>query len=533
MPAEKPENAMSLKISAVSESSHPHRILPVFSDDLSSDYKTSDDSASDDSASVDAGWERVFGRLKEPWSTAARETAAFRRFRGEREQTLLLPYGAEQWLFTGLGDRAGLTPHCFSEALARAFAELHQTGARRMAAFLPDGLPWNEQRTARLAAEAFWMAAYQFNHYRSESPAAQSPEGLDVVVELVAGPADEDRAARKKILARLAEGVKKAEAVGRGIHLARDLINHPAAVATPDFLLEEARRVGRECGAKLRIIRGDELAREGYGAIYAVGRASEAPPALAALEYGRPGPDSPTVALVGKGVTFDTGGLDIKPSSSMALMKKDMGGAATVLGAFAAVAGLGLPVHLVAVLGLAENSVDARSYRPGDILSTKAGKTVEVTNTDAEGRLVLADALALAGEYSPRAMIDFATLTGACRIALGKDVMGLFCDDRKLGGALEEAARLSGDHLWPLPLWQPYRRMLKSPLADLVNASQESFAGAITAALFLQEFAGKTPWAHIDCYAWSDGDSPLFPKGGSGMGVRLVCELLEAGSWLE
>ena len=244
------------------------------------------------------------------------------------------------------------------------------------------------------------------------------------------------------------------------------------------------------------------------------------------LEYGKPGPKRPTIALVGKGITFDTGGLDLKPSSGMALMKKDMGGAAIVLGAFQAVAALELPVHLVAVLGIAENAVSARSYRPGDIVKTKAGLTIEITNTDAEGRVVLADALALARTYKPDAMIDFATLTGACRTALGKDLMGLFCDDAALRETLLASAAATGDHVWPLPLWSAYRKKLDSPVADLINAPTDGFGGAITAALFLKEFAGDVAWAHLDCYAWSEGESPLFPKGGSGVGVRLLVDAL-------
>jgi leucyl aminopeptidase len=231
--------------------------------------------------------------------------------------------------------------------------------------------------------------------------------------------------------------------------------------------------------------------------------------------------------LVGKGVTFDSGGLDLKSSSAMALMKKDLGGAAAVLGAFQAISALGLPLHLVCVLGLAENAVGPRSYRPGDIVTSKAGLTIEITNTDAEGRVVLADALVLAREYAPRWMVDFATLTGACRVALGKEIMGLFCDDAALSEAIRDCAAATGEAVWPLPLWAPYKKKMESPVADLINATSDGMAGAVTAALFLQEFVGAVAWAHLDCYAWSDGDSPLFPKGGSGAGVRLMVELAE------
>ena len=261
-----------------------------------------------------------------------------------------------------------------------------------------------------------------------------------------------------------------------------------------------------------------------YGAIHAVGRAAEHPPALVALDWR--GGDGPTLVLVGKGVTFDTGGLDLKPSQYMALMKKDLGGAAIVLGAFQAIAGLKVPVHLVAVVGLAENAVGPDAYHPGDVLASKSGPTIEITNTDAEGRVVLADAFALAREYKPDYLIDFATLTGACRTALGKDLMGLFCEERGLRQVMEAAGEATGDHLWPLPLWQPYRAKLNSTVADLANAAADGFGGAITAALFLREFTGDVAWAHLDCYGWSDGDSPLFPKGGSGVGVRLAIDVV-------
>ena len=186
-----------------------------------------------------------------------------------------------------------------------------------------------------------------------------------------------------------------------------------------------------------------------------------------------------------------------------------------------------LPVRLIAVLGLAENAVGSRAYRPGDILRSKSGLTIEITNTDAEGRVVLADALVLAREFEPDYLVDFATLTGACRIALGKEVMGLFCDDPALTAALRQSGEFTGDAVWPLPLWAPHKKKMESQVADLVNAAPDGMAGAVTAALFLQEFAGPVAWAHLDCYAWSDGDSPLFPKGGSGVGIRLMADFVE------
>src|SRR5689334_4103809 len=380
---------------------------------------------------------------------------------------------------------------------------------RKVSLHVPGTLPWDAIEAVRDATTALLMASYQFRTYKTQSAA---PDAL--TVELVSESKE------------LKVGVKTGQTIADAVALTRDLINQPAAVAHPRYLLEQAQRVAKNVGAKYQDIVGEALLRKGYEAVYAVGQASEWPPALAALEYGKPGPKRPTIALVGKGVTFDTGGLDLKPSSGMALMKKDMGGAAIVLGAFQALAALDLPVHLVAVLGIAENAVSARSYRPGDIVKSKAGLTIEITNTDAEGRVVLADAFALARTYKPDVMIDFATLTGACRTALGKDLMGLFCDDSGLRDALVTAAAATGDNVWPLPLWAGYRKKLDSPIADLINAPTDGFGGAITAALFLKEFAGDVAWAHFDCYAWSEGESPLFPKGGSGVGVRLLVDAI-------
>jgi leucyl aminopeptidase len=401
-----------------------------------------------------------------------------------------------------------------ARAVAAACAELRKAGARRASLELPAHLPWPPGETARVATEAALMATYSFRPYKTRGT---PPEAMQI--ELV----HPGRAAAQ-------DGIRRGRIVAEAIALTRDLINHPAAVANPRYLLEQARQVAKSVKAAYKEIVGEQLQRKGYEAIFAVGRASEWPPALAVLEHGKPAAGAkrahPTIALVGKGVTFDTGGLDLKPSSGMAMMKKDMGGAAIVLGAFQALARLDLPLHLVAVLGLAENAVSSRSYRPGDVVRSKAGLTIEITNTDAEGRVVLADAFALALDYRPDFMIDFATLTGACRTALGKDLMGLFCDDTRLRTALADAAAATGDHVWPLPLWTAYRKKLDSPVADLVNAASDGMAGAVTAALFLKEFAGGVAWAHLDCYGWSDGDSPLFPKGGSGAGVRLLVDAL-------
>jgi len=480
-----------IKFTTAASASRPDRLQPVF------------------------GSADPFKGLPAAVARPARALAKVRKFTGVAGETLLMPMGEAQWLFVGLGAAVGNAPPQapgeLSLALAKGYSELSKAGARDLSLALPErGTGLAEADLVRIAVEALLMTDYGFRAYRTREPAP-----APVHVELVHG----NGGAAK-------EGLRRGRITAEAVALTRDLINEPAAVAHPVYLAERAEQVARDVKAGFKAIRGEALLRQGYEAIYAVGQASPWPPALVALEYGRPDRKRPTIALVGKGVTFDSGGLDLKTSSGMALMKKDMGGAAIVLGAFQAIAQLALPVHMVAVLGLVENALGSRSYRPGDILRTKAGPTVEVTNTDAEGRIVLADAFALAHTYRPATMVDFATLTGACRVALGKELMGLFCDDAGLREAILASATATGDRAWPLPLWPGYKKKLDSAVADLINAPSDGFAGAITAALFLKEFAGDVAWAHLDCYGWSDGDHPLFPKGGSGVGVRLLVDLV-------
>ncbi|MDW8362339.1 MAG: leucyl aminopeptidase family protein [Myxococcales bacterium] len=322
------------------------------------------------------------------------------------------------------------------------------------------------------------------------------------------------------------------ERLFRAITFGRDLINTPAEDMGPAELAEAAENIARRHGASVRVIVGESLLAENYPMIHAVGRASHRPPRLIDLRWGKT--DAPRVTLVGKGVCFDSGGLDLKSSSAMQLMKKDMGGAATVLALADAVMDAGLPIRLRVLVPAVDNAVSGNAYRPLDVLRTRKGLTVEVTNTDAEGRLILADALAEADAERPAVLIDVATLTGAARVALGPDVPALFCNDEPLAADLLRAAEASGDRLWRMPLWDGYRSQLDSKVADLVNASSSPHAGAITAALFLREFvSATTPWIHIDTMAWNIESRPGRPVGGETMGLRalyrMLCERYPAG----
>jgi leucyl aminopeptidase len=310
------------------------------------------------------------------------------------------------------------------------------------------------------------------------------------------------------------------------IALTRDLINTPAQDLLPEQLAEAARDLAGEFGAEFRQRVGEELLRDNFPVIHAVGRASSSAPRLIELRWGRT--DHPPVTLVGKGVCFDSGGLDLKPASGMRLMKKDMGGAAHVLGLARLIMATGLPVRLRVLIPAVENAVSGNAFRPGDVLRSRKGLSIEVDNTDAEGRLILCDALTAAVEERPELILDFATLTGATRVAVGTEIAAFFCNDPTLAAGLTAAADTVRDPIWRLPLHQPYRELLDSKVADIVNSSSNGFAGASTAALFLREFVpDDLPWAHFDIMAWNTRARPGRPEGGEAMGLRAAFDYLE------
>jgi len=312
-----------------------------------------------------------------------------------------------------------------------------------------------------------------------------------------------------------------AERLARAAFLARDLANTPAGDLGPEELAAEAVRVAEAAGARHRVIVGDDLLAENYPTIHAVGRAASRAPRLVDILWGDA--NAPKVTLVGKGVCFDTGGLDLKTASGMRLMKKDMAGAAIVLGLAQAIMDAGLPVRLRVLLPLVENSVSGNAVHPMDIVRTRKGLTVEIGNTDAEGRLILCDALAEASTEKPELLVDMATLTGAARVALGPELAALFCNDETLASGLLEAAETEEDPMWRMPLWRPYRKMIDSKIADINNVSESPHAGAITAALYLQEFIDPgIPWAHLDVMAWNPQSRPGRPEGGEATTLRAL-----------
>lgn len=305
----------------------------------------------------------------------------------------------------------------------------------------------------------------------------------------------------------------------------RDLINLPAQDLAPLDLANHAEQLAKEFKAKIHVIEGEALKKQGFNAIYDVGKGASRPPCLVDLTWGDK--SAPKLTLVGKGICFDSGGLDIKNSAGMLLMKKDMGGAALCLGLARLIMAKQLPVRLRVILACAENSVDGNSYRPGDVIRMRNGISVEITNTDAEGRLVLADGLAYACEEKPDLLLNFATLTGAARVALGPDLPIIFSNHQKTANDLLAAAEITQDYLWQLPLHQRYKNYLTSSVADIANASSNSFAGAIVAALFLQQFVdSNVNWLHIDSFSWNQEELPGRPKGGEALALRALFHYL-------
>ncbi|MHA6287499.1 leucyl aminopeptidase family protein [Maricaulis sp. CAU 1757] len=408
-------------------------------------------------------------------------------FAGKPGEVVRLPGGGDADALFGMGKG--------DDAFALGAAPLALPEGKWRLADIPDALD------PTLLATAWALGGYAFTRFKA---APRKPARLVV-------PDGADRAEATRIAA--------------GVSLTRDLVNTPADRMGPEGLEEAFRALAQNHGAEVRVTRGEDLLADNYPMIHAVGRAAGEAPRLLELEWGEAG--HPRLALVGKGVCFDTGGLNLKPGASMRLMKKDMGGAAHVMGLASMIMSAGLPVRLHVLVPAVENAVGAGAFRPGDVLDTRQGLTVEIDNTDAEGRLVLGDALTRACEDDPDLLIDFATLTGAARIALGPEVAPFYTAEDDLADGLAGAARSVSDPVWRMPLWDGYDGELDSEIADLVNSAPTPMAGSITAALFLRRFVGEAKWMHFDVFAWNPKLRPGRPKGGDMHAARAVYHLLK------
>ncbi len=377
-------------------------------------------------------------------------------------------------------------------------------GPGRLATSLPEGVYRfaNAPQDPDLAALGFLLALYRYDRFRvckAPTPQLAAPDGVDAI---------------------------RIQRIAESIAYGRDLVNAPANVLGPNALEQEAVKLAEHFDASVTMVRGEELISGNFPLIHAVGRAGAEEPRLVDFSWGRE--DAPKVSIIGKGVTFDTGGLDIKPASGMELMKKDMGGAATALTLARMIMEAGLDLHLRTLIPIVENAISSPAMRPGDVIVSRKGISVEVGNTDAEGRMILADALALADEDAPELMFDFATLTGAARVALGPDLPPFYTDDDVLAGSIAGHSARVRDPVWRMPLWRPYGAMIEGSVADISNSgSGAGMAGSITAALFLQRFVEKArSWAHFDVYAWNPKPRAHGPAGGEIQAARALFELL-------
>jgi len=445
-------------------------------------------------------------------------------FSGKTSESLLLHTAgrlpAARVLLVGLGKRDACRTDQLRQAAAQGVNQLNKTRLQSLATTLVLAeLPGTTAADrGRAVAEGILLAGYRFDKYRTDDE--RRPEQLPETILLLMTSREEQEAVDREIVG--------ARHTLRGVSLARDLVNEPGNIKSPSFLADQARRIAEETGITCQIMDRKALQGEGMGALLGVAQGSEREPCLITLEYSGGADDQPPVALVGKGVVFDSGGISIKPAEKMEEMKMDMAGAAAVLGTMLAAALLELPVNLIGVVPAVENMPSGSAIRPGDILTSLSGQTIEVINTDAEGRLILADALTYVQRRQPQLIIDLATLTGACIIALGHHASAVLGNDEGLIESLRKAGEDCGERVWPLPLWDDYFEQIKSNVADVKNTGGRP-AGTITAAAFLKKFVQETRWAHLDIAgtAWREKATPEGPAGGSGVGVRLLITFLK------
>jgi leucyl aminopeptidase len=440
-----------------------------------------------------------------------------REFTGKQNKTRIIhtlgKMPAERIVLVGLGKKKDLTMERLRQGAGSAIQSMRDTGIKVCASLLH--LLGDDKGLIRAAVEGAVLGGYAFNHYKSKRDENGGIEEVRLLFPDAAHPDEIEKV------------VTEARSLCEAVLFVRDLVSQPGNISTPIYLAEKAMEMSAGFGISCRVMERDEMERIGMEALLAVAKGSRQPPRFIILEYMAAGATVRPTVLVGKGITFDSGGISLKPREGMEKMKDDMAGGAAVMGTLMAAAVLKLPVNLVGLVPAAENLPGGAAYKPGDVVKSMSGQTIEIVNTDAEGRMVLCDALHYALRYKPAAIIDLATLTGACVVALGSFASGMLGNDESLKKAIRSAADKCGEQVWELPLWEEYGELMKSDIADMKNAGGPE-AGTISAAWFLQKFVGKSRWVHLDIAgtAWMEKDRPYMPKGATGVGVRLLLEYL-------
>jgi leucyl aminopeptidase len=449
-----------------------------------------------------------------------REILNYGDFKGKKHQlAVLYPYGAAppaRVLLVGLGLRDRFSLDTGRQAAGIAAKQALSFGATTLATTVHGlDLPgFSPEACAQATVEGALLGTYRCDAYRTDDASQPPLEALTVM-----------HSQRTRARA-VDEGVRTGHIIAESALMARDLSNAPGNVLPPRMLASAAEKMAKQYNLRCQVLTRKEIEKEGMGALLAVNRGSEEPARFIVLEYGEASDGRDTLVFVGKGITFDSGGISIKPADRMEEMKHDMSGAAAVVGAMQAIAQLKPAPHVVGLIPATENLPSGNAMKPGDIIKTLSGKTIEVINTDAEGRLVLADALAYASRYRPACVVDLATLTGACVVALGHAASGMMGNDEALQARVRAAGEAAGERVWPLPLWEAYHEQIKSHIADVKNTGGR-WGGALTAGAFLEKFVAY-PWVHLDIAgtAWVDEDRPYCPKGATGVGTRLLVQLV-------
>ncbi|SES85281.1 leucyl aminopeptidase [Natronincola peptidivorans] len=457
--------------------------------------------------------EYVYGTIKEVMET--------KEFKGKEGEVYAIRsfggHGIKKVFLLGLGKEQEFKVDTLRRAVGagiREIEKLHCTKAA-IAALQSEGTSFEDQGQA--ISEGALLGLYKFNKYKSSSEEMEKE-----ITELIIWQED------KRTLEEIEEGIRKGEALATATIAARDMVNEPSNTLTPNEMEARARRIAQRHGLEIKVLEEGEMEDLGMGCFLGVAKGSDMPPKLIEIRYNGNPQDQEVIGLVGKGLTFDSGGISLKPSEGMDMMKGDMGGAATVLGAMEAIGALKPKVNVLAVVGVCENMPSGRAYKPGDILTSMKGKTVEILNTDAEGRLVLADCISYAIKEGVTKLVDVATLTGACLVALGTTTTALITNNDEWVKKLKEASEEIGEKVWQLPSFPEYRELIKSDIADLKNVAGRN-AGTITAGLFLGEFVDEKPWIHMDIAGTSMNDKTkgYLPKGATGVAVRALYQLVK------